>query len=245
VRRESKDGVTYRIISDHLGSVRLVVNSSTGDIVQKMEYDEFGRVLSDSNPGFQPFGYAGGIYDPQTGLVRFGARDYDSETGRWTRKDPIGFGGGNTELYGYVENDPVNISDINGLKTGGVGVGVGGFAGVGGKLGIGIVSDDKHNVGIKLDIGGGFGVEASAKITGSALGSTSETIYDLNGYSGMEMSVSYGLNATLNDKGQLTSIGGIGVGGSISWGGSLVLGFNYLDAWNRIKNLFKGPEICK
>jgi RHS repeat-associated protein len=110
-----KDGVTYRIISDHLGSVRLVVNSSTGDIVQKMEYDEFGRVLSDSNPGFQPFGYAGGIYDPQTGLVRFGARDYDSETGRWTGKDPIGFKGGTSNLYEYVFNDPINLFDFFGL----------------------------------------------------------------------------------------------------------------------------------
>jgi RHS repeat-associated protein len=110
-----KNGVTYRIISDHLGSVRLVVNASTGDIVQKMEYDEFGRVLSDSNPGFTPFGYAGGLYDKDTGLVRFGARDYDAEIGRWTGKDPIGFDGGDTELYGYCGNDPVNGIDPNGL----------------------------------------------------------------------------------------------------------------------------------
>jgi RHS repeat-associated protein len=110
-----KDGVIYRIISDHLGSVRLVVNSSTGDIVQKMEYDEFGRVLSDSNPGFQPFGFAGGIYDKDTGLVRFGARDYDAEVGRWTGKDPIGFTGEEaTNLFGYCENDPINFIDSEG-----------------------------------------------------------------------------------------------------------------------------------
>ncbi|MCL6614425.1 MAG: hypothetical protein K6U03_07425 [Firmicutes bacterium] len=72
-----KNGVTYRIISDHLGSVRLVVDVATGQVVQRMEYDEFGNVILDTNPGFQPFGFAGGIYDPQTGLVRFGARDYE------------------------------------------------------------------------------------------------------------------------------------------------------------------------
>ncbi len=45
----------------------------------RLDYDEFGRVLLDTNPGFQPFGFAGGHYDPDTQLVRFGARDYDPE----------------------------------------------------------------------------------------------------------------------------------------------------------------------
>jgi len=109
-----KDGVTYRVVSDHLGSVRLVVNSSTGEVVQKMRYDEFGLVLEDSNPEFQPFGFAGGLYDVHTKLVRFGARDYDAETGRWTAKDPIDFGGETTLLYEYCGNDPVNKIDVTG-----------------------------------------------------------------------------------------------------------------------------------
>jgi RHS repeat-associated protein len=111
-----KGGVTYRIISDHLGSPRLVVNTGDGSIAQQMDYDEFGRVIQDTNPGFQPFGFAGGIYDLHTGLIRFGARDYDAETGRWTRKDPIGFEGGDANLYGYVVNDPINFIDPNGLR---------------------------------------------------------------------------------------------------------------------------------
>lgn len=70
--------------------------------------------MSDSNPGFQPFGFAGGHYDFQTGLVRFGARDYDSQIGRWTAKDPIKFDGGDINLYGYVSNDPINRVDASG-----------------------------------------------------------------------------------------------------------------------------------
>jgi hypothetical protein len=46
--------------------------------------------------------------------VRFGARDYDAETGRWTSKDPIKFKGRSTNLYGYVLNDPVNWIDLGG-----------------------------------------------------------------------------------------------------------------------------------
>jgi len=71
-------------------------------------------VLDYSNAGFQPFGFAGGLYDHVTGLVRFGARDYDPETGRWMAKDPILFGGGDVNLYGYVMGDPINYFDKTG-----------------------------------------------------------------------------------------------------------------------------------
>jgi len=109
-----RGGVRYKFITDHLGSVRLVVNSTTGAIAQQIDYDEFGRVLKDTSPGFQPFAYAGGLYDAVTGLVRFGARDYDAETGRWTAKDPILFGGGSANLFTYGSNDPANQIDPDG-----------------------------------------------------------------------------------------------------------------------------------
>ncbi|WP_303900977.1 NHL domain-containing protein [Thiohalomonas denitrificans] len=110
-----KDGATYRIVSDHLGSPRLVIDTASGDVAQRMAYDEFGNVVEDTNPGFQPFGFAGGIYDQHTGLVRFGARDYDSKAGRWTSKDLLGFWGSRSNLYGYVLNDAINSIDPFGL----------------------------------------------------------------------------------------------------------------------------------
>lgn len=111
----TRGGVTYRIISDHLGSPRLIVNTTDGTIAQQIDYDEFGNIISDTNPGFQPFGFAGGLYDQDTKLTRFGLRDYDAYTGRWTSKDPILFAAGDTNLYGYVANDPVNGVDPLGL----------------------------------------------------------------------------------------------------------------------------------
>jgi len=103
--------------SAHYDAIRLVVKTPDGTIVQRMDYDAFGRVILDTNPGFQPFGFAGGLYDSETQLVRFGVRDYDAETGRWTCKDPILFAGGDTNLYGYVLNDPVNRLDITGYAN--------------------------------------------------------------------------------------------------------------------------------
>jgi RHS repeat-associated protein len=106
------NGKKYLFVKDHRGSILQVVDSSTGEVMQKMKYSEFGEVILDTNPGFQPFGFAGGLYDYETKLVRFGARDYDGSTGRWLSKDPIRFDGGDTNLYGYVLNDPVNFVNL-------------------------------------------------------------------------------------------------------------------------------------
>ena len=97
----------------------------------------YGNILSDSNPSFKvPFGFAGGLYDADTKLTRFGYRDYDAYTGKWMAKDPIDFGGGDSNLYGYVLGDPVRFVDpngefaflipiIEGIIAGGTGIGIG------------------------------------------------------------------------------------------------------------------------
>ncbi|MEM6456631.1 MAG: RHS repeat-associated core domain-containing protein, partial [Acidobacteriota bacterium] len=109
-----KAGVTYRIITDHTSSPRLVIDAATGAIAQELRYDAFGRVTLDTNPGFQPFGFAGGLYDAQVGLVRLGARDYDPRLGRWTASDRALFRGRQLNLYAYAANDPINLIDFSG-----------------------------------------------------------------------------------------------------------------------------------
>lgn len=130
-----KGGATYRIIADQLGSPRLVVDTATGAIAQQLDYDEFGKVRLDTNPGFQPFGFAGGLYDRDTQLVRFGARDYDPDAGRWTSKDTSGLAGG-INLYGYAYNDPVNWIDATGNNAAAAGTLIVGGTALSGPLGI-------------------------------------------------------------------------------------------------------------
>ena len=104
----------YYILTDQLGSPRIITDSA-GNVLREIEYDSYGNIIADSNPAQElPFGFAGGLYDQHTGLIRFGFRDYDPETGRWTARDPIGFAGGDTNLYGYVLGDPVNFIDPSG-----------------------------------------------------------------------------------------------------------------------------------
>ncbi len=91
----------------------MVVNTTNGTVEQSIEYDSFGNILSDSNPNFQPFTLAGGIYDNDTQLTRFGARDYDAREGRWTSKDPIKFDGGRN-FYVYARNNPIILIDKTG-----------------------------------------------------------------------------------------------------------------------------------
>jgi RHS repeat-associated protein len=97
--------------------VRLVIDTATGQVAQRLDYDSWGVVTADSSPGFQPFAFAGGLNDVDTRLTRFGARDYDATTGRWMSKDPIGFRGASTNLFLYVAAVPVQGIDPSGLLT--------------------------------------------------------------------------------------------------------------------------------
>jgi RHS repeat-associated protein len=106
--------VIYRVITDQVGSPRLIVDSRTGGVVAQLAYDPWGHMTMDTGAGFIPIGFAGGLRDPDTGFIRFGARDYDPVAGRWTGPDPIRFAGGDPNLYRYVSGDPVDRDDPTG-----------------------------------------------------------------------------------------------------------------------------------
>ncbi len=66
IAKKSGDRRWYRFITDWRGSIRGVYDTDEAQFVQRIDYSPFGRELSDTNPGFQPFGFAGGLYDPDT-----------------------------------------------------------------------------------------------------------------------------------------------------------------------------------
>ena len=72
----NKRDTIHQIITDRLGSPKLVVNVATGIVVQRM----VGIVVYDSNPHFQPFGFSGEFCNLETKLVVFGAKDSIVET---------------------------------------------------------------------------------------------------------------------------------------------------------------------
>ncbi len=110
-----KDGRIYALAFDQVGTLKAVADDR-GHLVRVIDRDSFGNVVADSNPNFSlPFGFAGGLEDEHTGLVRFGFRDYDPDTGRFTARDPLGYAAGDPDLYGYCLDDPINSNDPLGL----------------------------------------------------------------------------------------------------------------------------------
>jgi len=106
----------YRVVSDQLGSVRALVRTSDGVIAWWRNYDAWGNVTQAGGTLAPSLGYAGGLTDAATGLVRFGARDYDPGVGRWTAKDPI-LDVRAPSAYSYSESQPVSLTDTDGLMA--------------------------------------------------------------------------------------------------------------------------------
>lgn len=102
-------GRTYRIIVDHSGSPRLVIDVETGEIVQRLDFELFGRTAQNSAPGFQPFGFAGGITDPVIGSIHFASGEFDPITGRWISRPSLFPASYETNPYVFSNNDPVNL----------------------------------------------------------------------------------------------------------------------------------------
>jgi RHS repeat-associated protein len=113
---ETATGMVWAL-ADQLGTVSDLVDNS-GSVVNHISYDSFGKVVSQTNAGVGfRYGYTGREQDDETGLDYYRARYYDAGNGRFISEDPIGFEAGDTNLYRYVGNSPVNAIDPSGTIT--------------------------------------------------------------------------------------------------------------------------------
>lgn len=154
-----------------------------------------------------------------------GYRDYDPTSGRWTSKDPIRFNGGDTNLYGYVLNDPINFKDTNGLLIGSALSKLGKLAGLGRET-----AEGMEAAGKVVDAGIGFGLTflgEDAPGRGGPLGGLTDVVQGVDGALtiGLGSQVAFGLGgagATVSSVGAVAALpaavaglGGVTVGNAL------------------------------
>jgi RHS repeat-associated protein len=112
------DGVldtTFYYHQNEIGSV-IAMTDSSGNVVQSYVYDAYGRIVQKTGSVGNSYTYTGREWDAAAELYYFRARYYNPGVGRFINADPIGFAGGDVNLYDYVQNDPINTMDPSGLR---------------------------------------------------------------------------------------------------------------------------------
>jgi RHS repeat-associated protein len=118
-RRDSSSNVDY-YFADHLGTAHIVTNAS-GTIQDDSDFYPYGGQRAVSSTSGNTYKFTGKERDSESGLDNFGARYDSSQYGRFMSPDPLGILSGQTSvpqslnLYSYVENNPLNAVDPDGL----------------------------------------------------------------------------------------------------------------------------------
>ncbi|MDC8445886.1 MAG: hypothetical protein LV471_08200, partial [Nitrosomonas sp.] len=109
----------YMIHADHLGTPRIIVDSTHTPVWRWQNQNAFGSNPHDEDPGGDGnlfeynLRFAGQYFDTETGLHYNYHRNYEPQTGRYLSPDPIGLAGG-LNTYGYALQNPVSFNDPTG-----------------------------------------------------------------------------------------------------------------------------------
>ena len=114
-------GELYYFNKDHLGSVKELIRHSDDQVIQEYHYSTYGQTSVHPQNNNQEVSnsraFTAREYEKELNLYYYRARYYDPSTGRFLSPDPIGFNGGDTNLYRYVLNNPLRYVDPFGLKN--------------------------------------------------------------------------------------------------------------------------------
>jgi len=111
--RQTSLGTAAYFITDHLGGTRALADAS-GNVAASLTFDSFGNLTNGS--ASTRYTYTGREIDGDTGFIYYRARWYDPQQGRFLSMDPLGFSGGDVNLYSYVVSNPVNFRDPTGTQ---------------------------------------------------------------------------------------------------------------------------------
>jgi RHS repeat-associated protein len=157
-------GSDYYYTRDHLGSIREVTTGTSGTIAARYDYNPYGQETELSGTMQTDFGFTGQYYHQASGLLLSPYRAYSASVGRWISRDPIGERRG-INLYDYVLNDPILLTDPFGLSPWSGDVTLSGGAVLGGSVDISISPSGDISITPTVGVGFGLGVGFSGNYT--------------------------------------------------------------------------------
>jgi|GEM_PF-2429688 len=217
VLQRTETTTTWSLLADGFGSI-VALTDSVGAVQTEYTYEPFGTTATSGVASANPSQYTGRENDG-TGLYYYRARYYHPGLQRFISQDPIGFDGGDVNLYAYTFNNPVSSGDPLGLWTFQIGLVLNFQVGPVAANGFwGLALDGKGNV--RAYYGEGLGLGDGAHVSGglSLAGSNAQTIYDLSGpFSNGSLGGGWGPDAS-GDFFTGPSDHGLVIGGGVTFG---------------------------
>jgi RHS repeat-associated protein len=105
---------------DGNGNVTAVVKGTEGTVGANYEYGPFGEVIRSTGPmaNANAMQFSTKFTDAECGMLYYGYRSFNPQTGRWLSRDPLEENSRELNLYRFVRNEPLGNYDLLGRNLG-------------------------------------------------------------------------------------------------------------------------------